>query len=86
MQIKFLTEFFHAGVTTEPVGYSGGLPPYMCLASQHLGGTFGAIYLSLHTKHSYVIPSEVEGPLKCGTRHPSRKDPSVRAGLAHRSG
>jgi len=28
-------------------------------------------------KHSYVIPSEVEGPLKCGTRHPSRRGPST---------
>src|SRR5205823_2837686 len=26
---------------------------------------------------SYVIPSEVEGPPKCGKRHPSRRDPST---------
>jgi len=29
------------------------------------------------TQHSYVIPSEVEGPHKCGIRHASRRDPST---------
>jgi hypothetical protein len=37
---------------------STGLKPAMCLATQHPGGIFGAIYWSLHSKHSYVIPSE----------------------------
>jgi hypothetical protein len=27
--------------------------------------------------HSYVIPSEVEGPHKCSTRHASRRGPST---------
>src|ERR1700730_7307896 len=41
---------------------------------------------------SHVIPSEWDRdwaerrPHKCATRHASRRDPSVRAGLAHRSG
>ena len=29
------------------------------------------------SKHSYVIPSAVEGPLICRTRHPSRRGPST---------
>src|SRR5437763_5628648 len=41
------------------------------------GGIFGAIQALPHAKHSYVIPSEVEGPPKCGKRHPSRRDPST---------
>src|SRR5438067_10171170 len=26
-------------------------------------------------RNSHVIPGEAEGPLKCGTRHPSRRGP-----------
>jgi hypothetical protein len=29
------------------------------------------------TPSSHVIPSEVEEPLKCGERHPSRRGPST---------
>src|SRR6185503_13720864 len=35
---------------------------------------------------SYVIPSEVEGPLRCGRRHTSRRDPSTSLGMTNVSG
>ena len=47
------------------------------LTSEHADGIFGTIRGLLHPQHSYVIPSEVEGPHKCGTRHASRRGPST---------
>jgi hypothetical protein len=38
---------------------------------------FSAIFRLQHLKHSYVIPSEVEGPLNCGIDHASRRGPST---------
>jgi hypothetical protein len=46
------------------------LAPLSCVHARHCSR-------SRRNQHSYVIPSEVEGPHKCGTRHPSRGGPST---------
>src|SRR5438045_9439660 len=48
-----------------------------CLALVPPKGRSSLFPLCEHQHYSYVIPSEVEGPPKCGTRHPSRRGPST---------
>jgi hypothetical protein len=40
-------------------------------------GKFVQFTVAISPEHSYVIPSEVEGPRRCGTRHTSRRGPST---------
>jgi len=56
-------------------------PALVCPLSWSSCGTCAELRLWAHWNISFVIPTEVEGPHKCGTRHASRRGSSTALGM-----